>query len=413
MKSLQYIILTLIQPFFALCAYIFNLHRKVPTNTDIILTTAIVSILGIYWYPWGDPQTHFAIYYADIVHRFYSFSIFNSNYLYDYILTIIAKIFGNFVWGYFFWIFVPLLLFNISIWKFGSRHKVYAYIFFALLLFIGNRETLDLNRNTAAALLFATALLNNERKIFFVILVIIASLIHSTILIVLIAGLLIMYFPFKLSKKFAIIITIASYATSFISSVALSYFLDDKIVAMYIEGAAGAGITVPSGFFYLMTIVNIIILIVVFLLIIKSYNLISHNLLFSCYASSLLITFMTWYLWTMRERFMLVNIILGFSLIIYNWSNLNRNGFFSRLKTLKYIITLSIFRLLFVFMVEYSSELIHNTGSLNPEKTFSIVSRSFYLPTPFLLNIDEFGFNDYYYQKLFYRTQEVIKAHRY
>lgn len=413
MKSVQYFLLTLIQPFVGLCAFVLNIKNKIPTNFDIVITTAILSILGIYWYPWGDPQTHFAIYYADIVNRFYSFSIFNSNYLYDYILTFIAQKSGNYVWGYFFWIFVPLVLFNISIWKFGSKYKAYAYIFIALLIFIGNRETLDLNRNTAASLILATALLNNKRKVLLVILFIFASLIHSTILIVLITGLLITYFPFRLSKKFTIAIIIGAFAISFVSSVILPHVLDDRIVAMYIEGAAGAGITVPSGFFYLMTVVNIIILISILILVIKSYNVISHNLLFGCYASSLLLTLMTWYLWTMRERFMLINIILGFSLIIYNWNKLNIKGVFGRLKTLKYIIVLSTVRLLFVFMVEYSSEFVHNTGSLNPEKTLSIVSRSFYLPTPFLVNVDYYGFNDYYYQKLFSRTQSVIKAHRY
>lgn len=413
MRGSQYLLLMLIQPFWALCIYVAMIIRKIPTCFDISITTFIIAILGIYWYPWGDSQTHFAIYYADIVERFYVFSIFNSNYLYDYILTGIAKISGNYVWGYFCWIFFPLLVFNLSIWKYAQKYKPYTIIFLCLFLFLGCREMLDLNRNTVAALLMSTALLNVDKKVICFILLCFSSLIHSTVMIILLGGILYYFLLKKISKRTTIYILVFYVLFSFISPMVISLFVSDKIINMYIEGNAGVGITVPSGFFYLMTIVNILLSIFFGIVIISSYNNIPHKILYCCYLSSCCITLGTWFLWTMRERFLLINLILGFSVIMLNWNQLRVTKIFNKFFVLRITLVLSIVRLCFVLMVEYSSEYIHKTGSLNPSKTLSIVAVPYYMPTSFLLNIDEFGFSDYYYQKLFLRSQTVIEAHKY
>lgn len=413
MASYKYVLLSLIQPFWALGIYIASISRRIPSNIDLIISTLTISILGIYWYPWGDSQTHFAIYYADIVNRFYDFSIFDSNYIYDYILTLIANITGNYVWGYYCWICIPLMLYNLSIWKYAKTYKAYSLLFICLLLFIGCREILDLNRNTAAALLFATALLHTNNKGFCITLLCFSSLVHSTIMIVLICGIIFHLILCHLTRSQLVLTFVVSFCISFIFGFIISQFASERIIDMYVEGVAGIGITVPSGFFYLMTVINIIIAILIGITLINSYNQLPHKLMLSCYFVSCCITLASWYLWTMRERFLLVNIILGFSVVVILWNDLKNYSLFNRINCIKGIVTFSIIRLILVFGVEYSSEFIHKTGSLNPSKTLSIVSRPYYLPTPFLIQIDKYGFNDYYYQKLFSRSQSVIQAHKY
>ncbi len=345
-KSILYFLLFCIQPFCALIVYLFTLSKTVSNKFDIFITTLIISLLGIYWYPFGDPQTHFAIYYADVVERFYSFSIFNSNYIYDYILTVISKLFGNYVWGYFFWIFVPLLLYNISIWNFAQKYKYCSLIFIALFLFIGCREVLDLNRNAAAALILASGLIT-KKKFYSIVFIIFACLLHSSVLILTIVWLMLFPIYHFLTSKRLLIIYPFCFILSLISPLLIGTFASERLVDMYITGNAGAGVTVPSGFFYLMTVVNILIFIVILVITAISYNKIKNTKyinLFNFYFVSSVITLGTWFLWTMRERFLLINCILGFAIIIIYWYKITPFLSLNNIRLIKLIVILSLFR---------------------------------------------------------------------
>lgn len=153
MQTPLFFLTFILQPFWSAIFYIFNLPRKCPNVGDFTIWALIISIMGIYWFPWGDNQTHFAIYYSDVIQKYYTFSLTTSYFLYDYIIAKIGNLTGNYVWGYYFWIFTSLLLFYRIIWsKFLSNRITnnYVLLFLSIILIIGIRELLDLNRNTTA-----------------------------------------------------------------------------------------------------------------------------------------------------------------------------------------------------------------------------------------------------------------------
>lgn len=69
----------------------------------------LISFIGIYWYPWGDNQTHFVIYYSDIVNKYYSFLLSSSYWLYDYVIYIIARFLDN-IYGDIFLVICAILI---------------------------------------------------------------------------------------------------------------------------------------------------------------------------------------------------------------------------------------------------------------------------------------------------------------
>lgn len=75
----------LFSPFFALIFLLLYLHRYKIKKIHVALSVFLVAFIGIYWYPWGDNQTHFAIYYLDIVNKYYSLALSSSHWLYDYV----------------------------------------------------------------------------------------------------------------------------------------------------------------------------------------------------------------------------------------------------------------------------------------------------------------------------------------
>jgi hypothetical protein len=73
------------------------------------------------------------------------------------------------------------------------------------------------------------------------------------------------------------------------------------------------------------------------------------------------------------------------------------------------LIRLYLLRFILILSVTYSSLFAHRTYNENPEESLRITSHLFYLPTVFLLDIDEYGYSDQKYLSLFDRAWSEMK----
>lgn len=396
MNSVLYFLLFLIQPFWSSVLFLFSAAKRRPTKFQIILLIFSISILGIYWYPWGDAQVHFGIYYCDIIEIYANSGMSKIISFYDIIIREIAQLCGNYMWGYFFWIFFPWSIYAILIWNKVEQDSIkpYTLIIWILILVIGIRELLDLNRNISSFLFYTSSLLiYNKNKLLSILLLIFALLLHTSCLGLLLISLLCFCFLRTYRLKTIISLFVLAILIGLILPSIMGMFVSAEFMDMYITGAFGAGHGVDSGFFYLMTIINILMSIIIGYMIFKCYNKIKKNFLFASYLGSCFFILFFWLLWTMRERFLIINILLGFAVMIFNWKYIgDAKALFKRI--LYGLISLSCIKIMLVIGVEYSSEIIHRTGSYNPEQTLITVLAPTYLPTFYLMDIEEYGFND-------------------
>lgn len=415
MPTLYFCILFLIQPFLAAVSYLVNLRKKCPNKIDCIIWSLIISLLGIYWFPWGDNQTHFAIYYTDIVEKYYTFDWFSSYYVYDYVIAKIAYFTGNYVWGYFFWLFTSLSLFYTTTWsKYNSkiRYSFTPILFILLLMTVGVRELLDLNRNTTAILFSISAFnLITKSKILPVSLLLLSYLIHSSVaIIIIIAFCLRIVFRIKSKRKFTFLVILVI-ALIPISNIVLRLWAPERVISMYLDGQWGEGTGVQSGFAYIISMVNNAMFVINGFYIIRNMNVVKRDWIFYLYVSSFILCLFVWFLWTLRERFIIFNLVLGVVLIISNWESISKDFIVvtKYQRCVRLLIICCVLRFSLILMQTYSSNFVHHTGAINPERSFAITLNSYILPTPLLLYIDEFGYNDTEYLKNFNRVRETVK----
>lgn len=408
MASSAFLILAILQPFWSAVAYLGYLKRKCPIIYDCHIWTLIISLLGIYWYPWGDNQTHFAIYYTDMLSMYSTFN------LYDYIIACIAHLGGNYVWGYFFWIFTSMALFVTTTWSIFLNNnviKAYMPLFICLLLIVGQRELLDLNRNTAAVLYMISGFnIWRSKRITSIVLVLIAALLHPSVILIIIGGVVFKLLNLNYSKTFYFSAIIIAAIASIVITKILSIYLPERFVEMYIEGKWGSGTGVGSGFAYLITVINNLIFILIGYQIIKRVHIFSRNVLFPLFVVSLIVSISLWFLWTLRERFIICTIILGIALIITSWDEISeaRSSYMAFLRCVRRVIFLCVLRFALILGQTYSSNYIHHTGANDPDRATRIVENSFILPTPLLMDIDNFGFNDREYLSNYDRVTTTI-----
>lgn len=396
-STVYFALLALIQPFWAAVAFMLMSAKNRPTKTQVVLLIAICSLLGIYWYPWGDAQIHFGTYYCDTVSRYSDGIIIKVFKTYDIVIKSVADLLGNYMWGYYIWIFVPWAVYGMLIWNKVQQDNIvpYTLVLLVLILLIGIRELLDLNRNSAAFLLFVSAVIvYNRHRFVAIILYLISFVLHSSCIGLFVFAILCHLFLCNVRRRFLVMLFMVAFACNWVISYILGLFVSDKFAEVYLTGSFGVGTGVQSGFFYLMTMVNIGMTIMLGIFILKNITSIRRTFLCSCYIASSILVLSTWMLWTMRERFLIANLLLGFTVLIGNWKFLNMQQKSNFVKVLRLLVLFAVVKISLVFGVEYSSEIIHRTGSKDPEKTFSTVVNPIYLPTIMIVDIDSYGFND-------------------
>lgn len=414
MSSLYLFFGSLFSPIIGIVSLMLNIKKYIPSKFTTILLSFILSIIGIYWFPWGDAQTHFYSYSLDFTDLYFNFSsaaLLSSYWLYDLVIAYFAKLTGNYVFGYFFWLFIPLVIFSYAVWdkylKSGDTSK-YIMLFVLLYTMLGVREFLDLNRSTAASLLFVSSLILKDQKAFgriiSVVLCCIAFLLHDMIKIFIVL-LPLFYFisQYNLFKKQKVWFVIAIFSVCFSAVIRiyiLPLLLSDRNAEMYLEGVWGTGSGVSSGFMLLCGWLNILIFIILYLLIIKNITRISNKMLLCLFLSSSVIVFACFGLWTIRERFAILSIITGCAIIITEWKNLA----VGRLLTSKVVIFSSCLKFVLILFLHYSALFIHHSASNDPYKSVQITSRVLYVPTIFLLDVDNLGYSDHMYNKLYNRA---------
>lgn len=397
MPTPYFALLTLIQPFWAAVLFLFSSARLRPTKTQIVILVMIFSLLGIYWFPWGDAQVHFGIYYCNNTVLYANATYLRFFDTYDIVIKFIADLTGHYMWGYFFWIFVPWAFYASGIWGEVEKNNVkpYTLVLWTLILLIGIRELLDLNRNAASFLFFTAAMMQYPKSRWLSILLgSVALVLHSSCIGLFAVSLLCHFTIRNFNRKWYIIILVASLAFSLGMAAIIGMFVPEKFAEAYLSGKFGSGTGVDSGFFYLMTMTNIAMASVIGFFIIRNLHKVKRDFLFACYASSSILLLSTWMLWTMRERFMIANILLGFTVLIANWKYLDGNGKRGFRKMLWILIALAMAKIALVCGVEYSSEIVHHTGSKHPEKTLATVVSPLYMPTFMIVDIDTYGFNN-------------------
>lgn len=185
-----------------------------------------------------------------------------------------------------------------------------------------------------------------------------------------------------------------------IRTVVLPLILSERNAEMYLEGVWGDGNGVQSGFMFICGWLDVIIFIIIFIFIVKNIHNIHNSLLLSLFLCSSIVVFACFGLWTIRERFVIFSIIAGTALIITEWSHL----LFNRFNVVKFMILLSILRLTLILMLHYSSLYIHKSASNDPNMSVSITTRFIYTPTPLLLDVNNLGYSDKMYNKLYDRA---------
>lgn len=250
-------------PIFAI-PFLVSFHKKVGLQYNFRFITQLwffISVIGLYWFPWGDSQTHFSVYYSDIVDTYYEKSLMNTHWFYDWIIQLVADFFGNYVFGYWVWIFFPFFIYVFAIYYKNERiDKKNLLVVLYLLLSLGIRELLDLNRNSSAGLLFvASILLFKDLRKLSVVLLLTSFLLHSTtryLFIVLPLGFILSRFSVRKLNWLAFIVPFFSYT---IMLILVSIFLDERNFEMYFTSDALESEGVGSGLMKIITYINILI----------------------------------------------------------------------------------------------------------------------------------------------------------
>lgn len=399
----------LFSPFFALFFLLLYLHRYKIKKIHVALSVFLVAFIGIYWYPWGDNQTHFAIYYLDIVNNYYSLALSSSHWLYDYVIYHIASLTGQYIWGYYFWLFVPFLFFSLLVWQIVDEQEVPNkekwLLLILLILFLGIRELLDLNRNTNAGLFLAIAtLLWQKNKALSITCVIVSLLLHDSI------RYFIPFLPFgfilvkQSQRKTDLIIILTIIISGFLIKVIALLVVSERN-AMYLEVGGGRG--VGSGFMVLQGYVNILIGIIQYLIIRRNKSVIAKPL-YVVYIVSILIAAALSSMWVGRERFLLVSNILATSIILTSWSKLRLVEGVKVLRNFQLIIGSYSMKIIINLLLVYSAHYVFNSATTDNQKEFSIVARSFYMPTFMLFDIENYGFSDKKFMNLYDRVDSTI-----
>ena len=112
-----FLITLIFPPYISLLYILLDVYKtKKAKPKHCFAALLLLAMIGIYWFPWGDSQSHFAYYLSDIVETYYSdYSIKNTYWLYDLTITKIANFIGNYTYGYFFWLLVPIFIFYYAI----------------------------------------------------------------------------------------------------------------------------------------------------------------------------------------------------------------------------------------------------------------------------------------------------------
>lgn len=405
----MFLLAILLPPFWAIPLILLYQKNKIGKYnlSFVLLIWFLISLVGVYWFPWGDSQTHFSIYYSDIVNIYYEKTLLSPHWFYDYIIKLIADVFGNYTFGYFFWVFMPFSVFLYCIFRTNKIDGTNFIILIYLILSLGIREVLDLNRNTAAALLFLSALfLFKDRKIQALALILCAFLLHSTTKILLLSlplGLIFYKFSVKKINLIALFIPLIS----ILLIVSLGHlFLSQRDYNLYVADGGLSYSGVNSGFMRLLTYVNIGIFVVNFLLINRNKSVIPKNY-FIIHLSLGLLTCFVFAHWVGRERFMLVYNLYAAALLVLYGHNFTPLRYLGMKRIYNYYIKLFVLKILLILSLTYSGHIIHNSSSINNEIEYSIVARPFYLPAAMLLDIDSFGFSDKQFNTLYRRVQDT------
>lgn len=370
----------------------------------------IIAIMGIYWFPWGDSQSHFAYYYSDIVEKYYSSYLIASTYwLYDLVIAKIANQTGNYTWGYFFWLLVPLWLFIYAIKQNVQEEKLDWRLFIYLFLFLGIREYLDLSRCTTAFLMFITSILLFKKNKCLSILCILTSLmLHDAVrfyLIVIPLG----YVINKLSNRnIYIIYGGVAVLSVIILNFVLPHLLSERNLNLYLGENWQNSKGVNSGYMYIMGLLNVLIFFIQFVLIHSNRKYISKTL-YILFLSSSFVVMCGFSMWVLRERFVILSNIIGASIILTNWHNFKGIYKNSKWRILRYINTTFVLRIVLNLMLLYSARCIHDSATKNNKEEFRIVSHALYMPTFVLFDIDSFGFSDKKYLQLYERVNSNLE----
>ena len=404
-------LILLLPPYMALLYIVFDVYRlKKAKPIHCYAACFILAMIGIYWFPWGDSQSHFAYYYSDIVEKYYSNYLLSSTYwFYDLVTTVIANYTGYYTWGYFFWLLVPMLLFCFGV-KQNKPDKKFDYrIFLYLLLFLGIREWLDLSRSTSAYLLFVSfVLLLKKNKILSIICLLMSLMLHDSIrsfLLVIPLGYIVSRFS---NHKIYLLYVLAAVCSVVILNYALPILLSERNIAHYLGENWQDSKGVNSGFMYILGLINLLIFCVQFILIQANRDRIGRAL-YVLFLSSSFVVMCGFSMWVLRERFIILSNIIGASIILINWDIFV--GIYKKTKwhILLYLNTLFVFRILLHLMLLYSARYVYDSASLNNKKEFEIVSHSFYIPTILLFDIDSYGFSDKQYLQLYERVNESLE----
>lgn len=400
----------LFSPICALLFLLLYLRMSKIKLVHIAFVVFLISFIGIYWYPWGDNQTHFVIYYSDIANKYYSFLLSSSYWLYDYVIYIIARFFGQYIWGYFFWLFVPFLLLSLVVWKKVNEqdipHKEKWLLLLLLLMFLGIREYLDLNRNTNAGILLALATLYwNKNKILCVCCLLIALLLHDSI------RYLIIFLPlgFILAKQSCKKTDIIILTTIIISGILINIIAPLVVSgrnSMYLEIGGGEG--VRSGFMKIMGYVNIAIAVIQYLIIRNNKNLIPKPL-YIVYISLVMLSAALASMWVGRERYLLMANILATIIIVVCWHKIWLANGSKLIRMTQWIIASYSMKIILNLMLVYSAHYVFNSATRDNQEELSIVARSVYMPTLLLFDIESYGFSDKEFIKLYDRVDLNIE----
>lgn len=414
MATLFLVIGAFISPIMGIIFLFISLFRNYkPTIGTIIVLTAIIALICIYWFPWGDSQSHFFTYLRDDVDFYISepvIMMLSTYWLYDWVIRLIADLTGNYVYGYYFWLFFSLAIYACVVWSSYTKNntvsKSYVTPFFILFAIIGIREFLDLNRSTSASLIIIAALfLIQERKrskAISILLFIIAFYLHDMTRIVIIL-LPITYLMIKKINSKAMWYLIAFVLVVFstvIQTFVLPHIMSERNQELYLEGQFGTGSGVNSGYMILMGWINVILAIVLYYYIITKRQHIKNRLILSLFIASSLVVFSCFGLWTIRERFSILCILSATSLIVSEWDTFVSNSLLP-----KFMIGSIIVKFILIIFLHYSALFIYRTSSNNPDESVAITSRLIYVPTPLLIDVNSFGYNDDMYMKLYDRAK--------
>lgn len=408
------LITALLQPFYSAIIYFVSLPKRYPQIKDFIVIVFIISLIGIYWYPWGDNQTHFVIYYTDIINKYGSFSLADSYFLYDYVIALIAKSTGQYVYGLFFWLYIPLIFFFTLTWKsLANCRRDYVLLFIMMILIVGVRELLDLNRNTAAGLFIISGLfILQKSKIASISLFVISCLLHSTSILIIVILFVFKYLIISRTKSIKYVVIVCLIVSLFSTTILYSLG-SERVINSYATGVWGQGGSgVNSRFAYIVSMTNLIMFVIFAVHISKNFIYYKKSPILPAYLATFSLGIIFWTFWLMRERFIMINTFSAVAVIISGWKYLPEYKIKSKAKRYcNIIIGLCLLRFMLICGQTYSSRYIHKNESSDPNRITNVVMRFTYCPTLFLLDVQNFGFNDNMYLE-FKRVNTGIDAER-